>query len=521
MRHERARASTPLFSTALAVSGADYTTRDLPSRAGPCSGHGTLDPWSHKCTCDNPFPAVGQTGWTGDLYQAETVNIATQTVASHETQSGHLPGGAWRCFVTVHAAGRRVALPRRGAQAHVPRGRSRPVRALRQRHPPDVPERHHEEGTISRGSPARPRTRDGHRSERGTPPRRHGGVPVHRGVRGPQHHVRASGRRSSECPTRRLRPAPGPASRGRRGSSPVFIAHGRLRSPRAPCDDPRAGARAASTTTTYLPPDGDDGSEGDAVPTESLRFESCSARVDFARDDDASRMWTNQSLAPGAWHFYAFTSREDDCQTVVTLTRGETSGAEPHAGGRASAYLRPRGSFPIIDGTRPSDVVRRPPTTRRRMILTRGDTLPPGDVVRRRVRRDGNSARYDLSVQKYDCRKRCAVAGSAFAKQTGRGRARATWDPPSRTSWRIAPRIHGVGEGRGGVRRQRHLRSSEYGARVAELGRRATSTAHRGAGAGGRPRRSAITTRPSGRRSSSRTATPGTISPRWITTRSR
>ena len=42
---------------------------------------------------------MGQTGWTGDLCQAETIGIATQTVASHETQSGHLPGSAWRCFV--------------------------------------------------------------------------------------------------------------------------------------------------------------------------------------------------------------------------------------------------------------------------------------------------------------------------------------------------------------------------------------------------------------------------------------
>jgi hypothetical protein len=60
-----------------------------------CSGHGTQDQWTSRCTCDTPFPVPGQRGWTGDICQAEAIGIATQTVQSHAVQTALLDAFAW------------------------------------------------------------------------------------------------------------------------------------------------------------------------------------------------------------------------------------------------------------------------------------------------------------------------------------------------------------------------------------------------------------------------------------------
>ena len=261
--------------------------------------------------------------------------------------------------------------------------------------------------------------RDGHRAQGGTPPRRHGGVPVRRGVRRPQHHVRASD--GVQQVPRRLRPAPGASSDAPGIVSQCSSFAGDVQ-PAGSCDESTGQCACREYDDhTYLPPDGDDGGEGDAVPTESLGFESCSARVDFARDDDASRTWTNQSLAPGAWHFYAFTVREDDYQAVVTLTRGETSGAEPVAGGRASAYLRHETLPDHRWGHRdlPTSYAD-PDDATQEMSLTRGDAhFAPGTWYVGVFAGTGDSARYDLSVQKYDCPKNCSDRGRCVVAANG------------------------------------------------------------------------------------------------------
>ena len=362
---------------------------------------------------------MGQTGWTGDLCQAETIGIATQTVASHETQSGHLPGSAWRCFV--------MSTPPDAEWHYL-------AVELKHTYPEGDPDLYglfvnathptYPSGT-TRGYDFREISSSSYRTVTVTARKEE----HHRDATGVYLCIEAYGDHNttfelqaafSECPAAFVSP-PG-ASRDAGGIVSQCSSFAGDAQPAGTCDESTGKCACREYDDhTYLPPDGDDGGEGDAVPTESLGFESCSARVDFARDDDASSSWTNQSLAPGAWHFYAFTSREDDYQTVVTLTRGETSGAEPRGGGRASAYLRHETLPDHRWGHRdlPTSYAD-PDDATQEMILTRGDAhFAPGTWYVGVFAGTGDSARYDLSVQKYDCPKNCSDRGRCVREANG------------------------------------------------------------------------------------------------------
>ena len=63
----------------------------------PCSGHGTLN-LNSTCSCENPRPAAGATGWTGGLCHVPVVGLATQTIGTNEAQSDSLESAAWKCY---------------------------------------------------------------------------------------------------------------------------------------------------------------------------------------------------------------------------------------------------------------------------------------------------------------------------------------------------------------------------------------------------------------------------------------
>ena len=194
---------------------------------------------------------MGQTGWTGDLCQAETIGIATQTVASHETQSGHLPGSAWRCFV--------MSTPPDAEWHYL-------AVELKHTYPEGDPDLYglfvnathptYPSGT-TRGYDFREISSSSYRTVTVTARKEE----HHRDATGVYLCIEAYGDHNttfelqaafSECPAAFVSP-PG-ASRDAGGSSLSVHPSRATRNPRARATNPRASARAASTTTTRTYP---------------------------------------------------------------------------------------------------------------------------------------------------------------------------------------------------------------------------------------------------------------------------
>ena len=230
---------------------------------------------------------MGQTGWTGDLCQAETIGIATQTVASHETQSGHLPGSAWRCFV--------MSTPPDAEWHYL-------AVELKHTYPEGDPDLYglfvnathptYPSGT-TRGYDFREVSSASHAFVDVSVARADLEAEHHRDATGVYLCIEAYGDHNttfelqaafSECPAAFVSPTHDAHDGSDVSRGIVSPVHPRATAePAGTCDESTGTCACREYDDhTYLPPDGDDGGEGDAVPTESLGFESCSARVDFA-----------------------------------------------------------------------------------------------------------------------------------------------------------------------------------------------------------------------------------------------
>ena len=81
---------------------------------------------------------------------------------------------------------------------------------------------------------------------------------------------------------------------------------------------------------TFVKPEG---SEHDDVPSE-LGFDSCGSRIDFVPAGSKEKTWEDVSLEADSWAFYRFEITDDDYQVLVTMERDETDG------GSARLFLR-------------------------------------------------------------------------------------------------------------------------------------------------------------------------------------
>ena len=401
----RPRRSRRFFADATPVVPPPHAAS--PSSAAPppaaCNGHGTPDPTTGSCACDTPFPAPGSSGWTGAACDVPVLGLATQTVASHATQSGDLAGGEWRCYA--------APVPTTSEWTHL-------AVELKHTQPLGDPDVY---GLFTNAT--RPRTPSGSTqgfdfreissstyvtsvvvAERAAiPAAREGATGVYLCVTAYGDHAASYELTAafSRCPATFA------------GSSEVIVcgaAEGEADPAGACVESSGACACNAYEDHTFVAPDG--AVDADVAEEEPYGFESCAARIDFFPAGAKTHRWVDQTLPVDGWRFYRLDVDATDYQMVVSLEKPPLA-----LGGYANLYLRHetlpehrwgRYDYPTeyFSGADENQEV----------VMTRGDgRWVPGAWYAGVYSGGGDAATFELSATKFDCPRNCSDRGTCDA----------------------------------------------------------------------------------------------------------
>ena len=382
-----------------------------PPRAAPpppCSGHGTLNPDS-TCSCDNPRPAAGASGWTGGLCQVPVVGLDTQTLASHEAQSGNLESATWKCYHT--------ATPAVGDWNYL----SLQLKQLDG--DPDVYGMFYNASDAARyptgntlgwdfrevSSSSRDFVQLSVQRQRWA---HTNAVGVYLCVTAYGDHVTSYELRSmfTKCPGGFTQ---GEGTEDANSVATVCSAvSGGAGEVPGRCDESTGECVCeAYEDHTFVKPEG---SEHDDVPSE-LGFDSCGSRIDFVPAGSKGKTWEDVNLEADSWAFYRFEITDDDYQVLVTMERDETDG------GSARLFLRHE-TLPdsrwghhdlpddFVSGTHPTQEV----------AVTKGDVAFVAGTWYAGVHAGtGSPSKFTVSVRKYDCPRDCSGRGECVVAQNG------------------------------------------------------------------------------------------------------